>query len=127
MNNELFSRWQQGRPPFHASTLCCKNILPLRDVRRAVQQIVEVLKPRYENSMLWRLRDWHEHDGFVLDAVASTWIDLEMLLASDDLFYQSRAGDDGVRVAWYPSHVSFLLRYYLDEENNDPNWALSAF
>jgi hypothetical protein len=122
MNHELFARWKQGQPPYDGTTLYADPYLPVSDVRCAVQEIVKVPKPRYGDCALWKLRDWYEHDGFILDAEVSTWAELEIVLVSDDTFYESRAGDEYMRVTWYPTSASFLLRYYPDEEDNDPDY-----
>jgi hypothetical protein len=68
------------------------------------------------------LRDWHEHDGYIWSRQSTTWQSVEQLLTSDQALYDGRAGDTFVRLAYYPSDSSFLLRIYVMDEDEEPEY-----
>ena len=83
-------------------------------------QVVNELKGRFAHEPLQRFDDWHQHDGFISAAESSGWDDLDQTLSSDKSLYENRAHDDFVRRAFYDKDKTFLFRFHVADEDDDP-------
>jgi len=68
--------------------------------------IVRALRQRTKAHALFRFDDWHEHDGYVTEALPTDWEALDQILSNDQKLLFSRHGDRYVRWAYYPNIVS---------------------
>jgi hypothetical protein len=118
--------WRQGLPPFDGVTLYSPEFLPLSALRKALQVIITHLQTLRPQARLFRLSDWHEHDGFVTTARPSSWEEMQALLASEERLYASSEGDTYVRTAFFPDERDFYLRLYVEEDYDNPLHAQNA-
>ena len=126
MNEELERRWRSDTLPFDGHTLATEDGVPALDVRRFLIKAIECLEPIHGSSKLYKIDDWHEHDGFVTSATPVTWSELRSWLASDQRLFIARSGEVDVYVGIYPEDYSFYLRFYLDQEILPPGRPLEG-
>lgn len=119
MDKQLEQRWKNGKPPFNGQCIRLIDHIQLPTLRILLHTIVDVLYRRTKHCTLFRFDDWHEHDGYVTEALPTDWSTLDQILMNDQKLHESRHGDMYVRWAYYPDNLSFLLRYDIldpDEE-----------
>lgn len=121
MDKILEQRWQTAAPPFDGDCLHLGNPVRLKELRTFLVSISGVLQ-RTRPSALFRFDDWHVHDGFVTQRSSTDWDAINKVLSDDESLYAARQGDDYVQQAIYPDDLSFLLRFYVldDEEVESP-------
>jgi hypothetical protein len=119
MDHELQSCWESATPPFDGEVLATSDFIELNELRQNLLSILSFLKLNFATQSIRAFDDWHEHDGYITASSETSWEMLEQILSSDRSLYDSRQGDAYVRKAFYSSSKSFLLRYYLMEENED--------
>ncbi|SRR6266496_2930398 len=119
MDQQLDARWRAKQAPFDGDIIYLDDYLPIAELRTTLVSLVAALQQRYKAADLYTLRDWHEHDGYIWSRQSTTWQSVEQLLASDQSLYDGRAGDTYVRLAYYPSDSSFLLRIYVMDEDEE--------
>ncbi len=122
MDQELDARWRTKQSPFDGDIIYLDDYLPIAQLRTTLVSLVALLQQHYQAVDLYTLRDWHEHDGYIWSRQSTTWQSVEQLLASDQSLYDDRAGDTFVRLAYYPSDSSFLLRIYVMDEDEEPEY-----
>lgn len=91
--------------------------MSLVDLQSALNGILPVLKQTSTGQALFAFDDWLQHDGFVTNCVETTWEELSSSTSTIDALMSSRQGDTYVRRAVYPADCSFLLRFYVDDED----------
>ena len=110
-------RWRGALAPFDGTTVFVSDDdITLADLRPLLIVIVNLLHAHFQNARLYRLKDWHEHDGFGVDAMPSSWEELRSLLVSDDALMKASTGDFAVRTAFFPVGYDFYLRIYVDDD-----------
>jgi hypothetical protein len=121
MDSKFYRRWQEAAPPFDGITLY-SPYLTLPNLRRLLIPIVDILydHARAMETRLWRLRDWHEHDGWVNEAAATVWEDVQALLISDDALLGACTGETYVRTAFFDDKRHFLFRIYIPDISDNP-------
>jgi hypothetical protein len=120
MDDEFNQRWQRAESPFDGVTLFLADYVPLAALRTALTAVVTALHARYPHSRMFQLHDWHEHDGFVLEATPTTWDEIRAALASDGALERTCTDDSYVRTAWFPEERDFLLRFHV-RDLDDPS------
>jgi hypothetical protein len=119
MDQELFERWKEGRPPFDEAVLRLDDLLPVHELRAALRNVVDDLKRTLGEPVLIGVEDWHEHDGYITSGRATTWSEIDRALESDELLYDARHTDAYVHRAFYVAGGRFLLRFDLLEKDED--------
>jgi len=125
MDAELNQCWRAGSAPFDGVTISLRNKerIPLSDLRDTLLVVVGALKELWHEARLYRMTDWHEHDGNLSRPEETTWHEVEEMLASDGSLYAARTGDTYVYIGICPSSREFYLRFYLmDSDDPDPFW-----
>jgi hypothetical protein len=120
MDSEFDMRWRQAEAPFDGVTIFLTDFVPLSALRPMLIAVVNVLHAYCPHSHLFRLEDWHEHDGYVKEATPTTWQELQAALASVDALQRESMGDTYVRTAWFPQERDFLLRFYIPDIYDNP-------
>jgi len=115
MDQVFEMRWRASSPPFDGVTLCLPSPIALTDLRLSLEGIVNVLAWRYGRTGLYQFTDWHQHDGFITRATASSWDDLRNHLGSDHAFRKVCPYELGLRTAFFSREREFLLRVSLSE------------
>ena len=122
MDQELYARWRAKQSPFEGEIIYLDDYLPIAQLRTTLVSLVDLLQQHYQAANLYTLRDWHEHDGYIWSRQSTSWQSVEQLLASEQSLYDGRTGDTYVRLAYYPSDSSFLLRVYVMDEDEEPEY-----
>jgi hypothetical protein len=117
MDWELEERWRSGRSPFDGKTLHCIDPIRLPELRSSLETVVRCLA--IPGGKLHALEDWHEHDGYVTSPAIVSWQELLATLATDDSLFDARQGDAYVRRAFYPEGAVWLLRFSVEEPDED--------
>lgn len=120
MDAQLEQRWKDGKPPFDGSCLRLTDHVSLPTLRPLLRIIVDALQQRMMHRRLLRFDDWHEHDGYVTEALPTDWAALDQILMNDESLHHSRHGDAYVRWAFYPDDLTFLLRYDVLDPDEEP-------
>ncbi len=115
MTPELQERLQESKAPFDGWCIHNADELSLSQLRQILAVTMPLLEPSYPN--IFSFHDWHEHDGFVLEAKPETWNSLREQASTDRALFDSRASDFAVRVAVYSPTFDWLLRYNVDDED----------
>ena len=108
-------RWRDGSQPFDGEVIVSKAA-PAEGVRRSVEAVLPTLRRFYGGAELSTYLDWHEHDGWITEAEATSWKALDAAVSSREAFVAASSDDTFVRRAWYPPDHGFLLR-----------WCISSF
>jgi hypothetical protein len=119
MDHELEARWRSGRAPFDQAILRCEMI-PLSVLQPTVQALVPVLM--LPELRLYAFDDWHEHDGYVTQASAVAWSNLDEIVATEASLFDARHRDTYVRRAFYPESAEWLFRLCVLEPNEDEQY-----
>lgn len=122
MDRELDARWRSKHSPFDGDIIYLDDYIPIALLRTTLVSLVAILRQHTHVTSLYSLPDWHEHDGYIFSRQPTTWQSVEQLLDSDQSLYDARTGDTFVRVTFYPSDHSFLLRIYVMDENEEPEY-----
>jgi len=121
MDAEFDRRWRESQPPFDGLTVTLNDYLPLPLFQKALVAVVERLYTYRPEAALFHMMDWHEHDGFIIEAHPYPWEKLRALVASmeniQDRFYLA---DTYVRDGIFPTDRNYLLRYYVDFPDATP-------
>jgi hypothetical protein len=120
MDEEMECRWRAGHSPFDGVILRHDELLPLPVLRRALTSVVQGLHERHGDPLLYKLHDWHEHDGYVIQPKVSSWQELHSMLSSDKALYAASTGDTYVSTAFFPPDRTFYLRIYIPDEFDLP-------
>jgi hypothetical protein len=120
MDAEFFQRWREGRAPFNGQTVTLKDFVPLATLRIALLQVVQQLQDYRPDAALFRLDDWHEHDGFVKEAEPATWQELDTLLTSEQTLKAASTGETHVRRGYFPAERDYYLRLYVPGAYDNP-------
>jgi hypothetical protein len=125
MNEELNRRWRGGLPPFDGVTVSGDGRInatfyPLEVLRQVLAAIIDHLSEQYPVSQVFRLSDWHEHDGFVAPAKHSTWDELRSQTASIDALLSASEKETYVRTGVFSEDYSYYLRFYIPDEHDNP-------
>ena len=117
MDKALRKQLERGKPPFDGLALQLNERPPEQlvvDLQRLVSRLLDRRKE------LRAFSDWWEHDGVTLPSEPSTWDALEAEVADVESLWRSNPVEYYVRRAWYATDFSFLLRWYLIEEPDEP-------
>jgi hypothetical protein len=131
MDAVLEQQWRMANPPFDGITLSSRDDTELSVMRTSLISIVNLLHIKFSASQLFRLSDWHEHDGYVTSSQPSSWEDLFSLLFSRETLYAAREEDSYVRTSFYPENHAFYLRIFVSDEyvnsshEHTGNWDLT--
>lgn len=115
MDAEFDRRWRESQPPFDGLTVTLNDYIPLPLFQQVLVAIVERLYTYRPEASLFHNMDWHEHDGYMNEALPISWETLRNLIASieniQDRFYLA---DTYVRDGIFPAKRDYLLHYYVD-------------
>ena len=117
MDKALRKQFERGKAPFDGLTLQL-NERPPEQLVVGLQFLVSRLVDRRKE--LRAFSDWWEHDGATLPSEPSTWEALEAEVADVESLWRSNPGEYDVRRAWYATDFSFLLRWYLIDDADEP-------
>lgn len=120
MDSTFNSRWQAGEQPFDGVTVYLEDFVPVTNLRPMLNRVVQILYERSPNARLFRMLDWHEHDGYVKEAVPTTWQELQLLASSDETLLKASEWDRFVRTVFFPERRDFLLRFYVPDSHDNP-------
>ncbi len=123
MDHVMEQRWRNRLPPFDGVTVHPQEFLPLRGLRRVLSAVFSCLHACRPDSQLYTLYDWHEHDGILLEAKATSWKAIRSLLASDETLLAASAGDTYVRIGFFPEERDFYWRIYIPAEYDHPDYS----
>ena len=115
MTPELQERLQNSKPPFDGWCIHNTDDLALSQLHEILAVAMPLLAPRYPS--IFSFHDWHEHDGFILNAKPDYWDSLREQTSTDRALFDSRVNDFSVSVAVYSSTFDWLLRYNVDDED----------
>ncbi len=104
--------------PFNGHTLSPEGMMPIDKLRTLLVALIHGLQPLYCDQTLFSFDDWHQHDGYIAERQVTSWDELFAKTANTESFVASGASDTYVRRAFYPADHSFLLRYYIDYDDN---------
>lgn len=122
MTPELQQRWQTRAKPFDGTVVatCDEPTLDL------VLDMLRFAAARLytESEQIAVITDWHEHDGFLSQPTQTTWNEFAARLSNIESLYQSRSSDEYVRIALFPNSFEWLLRYSIQdsEQDHDDAW-----
>jgi len=120
MDAEFEQRWHSNLPPFDGLTVTLIDYIPLPLLQQSLIVVVDRLNSYQPDACLFRLLDWHTHDGFVLEAQPSSWQALRALAASEAsltaCFY---GGDTRVHEGFFPEERDWYLRFYVISPSED--------
>jgi len=114
MTPELEIRLERSLPPFDGDCVHNEDELSLIQLRIILVSVIGELEN--DGVAVFLFDDWHEHDGFIVDAQPTTWVRIKEMAGSDLRLFDSRHVDFGVRVAIFPSSFEWLLRFNIDDE-----------
>lgn len=119
MTPDLQFRLEKSLAPFNGG--CVHNLgeLTLRQLRELLGFVCEALKEHY--PAVQTFRDWHEHDGYIVELQPQSWSVIENAIANDGVLFDSRDEDYAVRIALCPPNFDWLLRYHIDQ-NDEANY-----
>ena len=121
MDAEFERRWRSRLPPFDGVTLTLPDYVALPLLQQILHIVVECLFAYRPDAFLYRLLDWHEHDGYVTEASPSSWQELRLLASSSKrLEAQFRRGDTYVREGFFPVERDYYLRFYVPDADDNP-------
>ncbi len=120
MDEEFDRRWRGGLPPFDGVTLYQDDVVRLSVLRPVFIVVVEMLSARCDSDDLFRVHDWHEHDGFIAIPEPSSWRELQVILESDQALRASSTRDTYVSTGYFPPDRSFYLRIYIPDDSDLP-------
>ena len=109
-------------PPFDGDCLHCDDQIELCQLRTLLTEIVNLVSANSSETSLYRLDDWHEHDGIITERTVVDWDSIDKIHVSDDSLYESRHGDSYVNWAHYPDDCSFLIRFDLLDADEAPKY-----
>jgi len=96
--------------------------IQISDLLRCLQRVTNNLENQFGNVTLYRNHDWHQHDGFINNSKVISWEEINSDLENEKTLYDSRHGDDHVRITIYSGTLEFILRYYILEEDDDAHY-----
>lgn len=114
MDQLLNRAWRAGDPPFDGVSLRAEDV-PLAALAPLLAGVVACLHARFGDRRLWRVEDWHAHDGWVTDRRASGWEELAETCASSDTLAARAALDEFVMLAYYSDPPGLLVRFAVEE------------
>lgn len=115
MDHLLEPRWQNGGKPFHRETLYPLNDVFVRDALVAIPSALRHILLYYPSDQLFMFDDWHEHDGFVVQAKPTTIKAVQKQVLTPESYVSNIPDDFAVYRAIYPASLNFLLRYSLSD------------
>ena len=113
MTPELQERLRESKAPFDGWCIHSGDDLTLSQLRQILAVTMPLLAPRYPK--IFSFYDWHEHDGFVLEAKPDSWDSLREQVSTERALFDSRDSDYAVYVAVYSPTFDWLLRYNVDD------------
>jgi hypothetical protein len=123
MDHLLLRAWREGLPPFHGDTLWAEDMAFEQVVECALWIVLNLEQRTTSQGQLFKLDDWHEHDGFPKEAVVVSLQDIQLALTTPSSLLDFCTDESNVCAAIYPESVEFLWRIGLDEWASDRNVA----
>jgi len=119
LDKNLHTLWETSSYPFNQITIHLGHeYIDITDLLLCLQKVSLFLKKYFTDSKIYLNHDWHEHDGFINNSMVIKWNDYEKSLLDTQSLFDSRDGDDYVRITIYPENIGFILRYYISEEDD---------
>jgi len=117
MTPELQYRLVNSIAPFDGE--CIRNLdsLSLARLREILSTATLLLSPNYPT--IYSYHDWHEHDGFIVESELVSWSSFRDAVTNDRTLFESRDDDFDVRIAIYPPKYDWLLRYNIDQDDEN--------
>ena len=126
MDETLERAWRSETCPFDGITLRVQD-MPVSSLAPLLTELVANLRLRFGEGQLWRVEDWHAHDGWVKDRRSSNWAQLAELCRSAEALIASAALDEHVALAFYTEPPAVLLRIEVEEYPEPGRERLGAF
>jgi hypothetical protein len=126
MDEALDRAWRSATSPFDGITLRAADA-PVKTLAPLLTQLVERLRVRFSERRLWRVEDWHAHDGWVTERRASSWDELLELCRSEDALIARAALDEFVALAFYTEPTALLLRIEVEDYAEAGQERMGAF
>lgn len=115
MTPELQQRLDSNLPPFDGACIHNADDLTLSQLRELL--IVSTSLLSASHPVIQSFRDWHEHDGYIVESKPESWGFISLAIANDHTLFDSRDDDFEVRTAFFPPTFDWLLRYNIDEDD----------
>lgn len=86
---------------------------------QAVSAILHWLHARDAKASVFRIEDWHEHDGYVNTAAPTSWDALLAMCASTESLVNSGSDDTYVRIGVFPERRDWYFRFCVEYESEE--------
>lgn len=126
MDEALERAWRSVTSPFDGLTWRTADA-PVKTLAPLLTQLVESLRVRFGERRLWRVEDWHAHDGWVTERCPSSWDELLELCRSEDALIARAALDEFVALGFYTEPPALLLRIEVEEHAEPGHERMGAF
>jgi len=120
MDKKLYDLWKREQYPFNQIIYTIDDLVRINDLYYYLINIIQFLKNKFPNEKLFLNHDWHEHDGYINESQEIEWNNLDGILESTESLYNTRDEDYEVRITIYPQSLKFILRYYVLDDDDDP-------
>lgn len=107
MDKRLNDLWLAGGYPFNQETIILEDLTQISDLLRCLQRVTNNLENKFGNVTLYHNHDWHQHDGFINNSKVISWEEIKSDLENEKTLYDSRHGDDYVRITIYSGTLEF--------------------
>lgn len=118
MNKKLHEDWRQGQGLFANSILYCEEDYSIDTHLFILKIISEYLNLHLnESEIIFFLKDWHEHDGYIsTEEIINKQKLTELLTNPKEILKKS---DIDVYNLVYNFNEDFMLRWYSEKEDNE--------
>ena len=116
MNKLMERQLALGSKPFDGNTVTIDDECTITKLRQILVGVTSRLQNKFSNEELFCFFDWFEHDGLITPETPCDWHRLGDWIETEKKLYKSRTGDFAVYNAIYPNSLDFLLRYYVDDD-----------
>ena len=101
MDQILNNNWRKSLKPFTGDILYCEDLMEIDNLRLNLEFVCQKLEKLFSNEPIYKIHDWHEHDGYISNPTQTNWKEILNWFRSSSTLYESRSGDDFVRVGIY--------------------------
>lgn len=126
MDEPLERAWRSATSPFDGITWRTADA-PVKTLAPLLTQLVASLRARFGERRLWRVEDWHAHDGWVTERRASNWDELHEVCRSEDALIAHAGLDDLVALAFYTEPPALLVRIEVEDHAEAGHERMGAF
>lgn len=113
MDLELNRRWRERESPFKGVTLTHHRYVSVTTARNCILSMAHILRVDEQREGLYRLDDWHEHDGCLTEPLSLSWPQMVTELSSDQAIESICSDDSYVRLGYFRSQCDFYMRIHV--------------